>query len=63
MTDHHHGSHHHHGDAPASKPFHKDWRLWLAVILMLIGMGAYIVSLDESNPPGGPPQQPMPAAP
>jgi hypothetical protein len=32
--------------------FHKDWRLWVAVGLMLAAMGMYVLSLDESVQPG-----------
>jgi len=45
-------SHRHaeHGGRP--RKYHKDWRLWLAVVLMLLGMVIYVVTLDESRPLG-----------
>ncbi|MGB5423005.1 MAG: hypothetical protein WBN03_12645 [Desulfobacterales bacterium] len=30
------------------KKLHKDWRVWLAVILMLAAMIIYVLSLDDS---------------
>ncbi|MGE0535290.1 MAG: hypothetical protein AB7O68_09980 [Pirellulales bacterium] len=50
---HHHGDHHH-----ASSPrrgLHKDWRLWAAVVLMLVAMAAYVATMDESLGPDAPP--------
>jgi len=35
--------------AEASKGFHKDWRAWTALILMLLAMAAYILSGEESG--------------
>ena len=55
-NQHGHGHHQQH-HAPA-KGLHKDWRLWTAVVLMLIAIGAYILSLDEEVQPGGGPPQP-----
>ncbi|RJR42973.1 MAG: hypothetical protein C4567_06445 [Deltaproteobacteria bacterium] len=39
---------------------HKDWRMWVALGLMLAAMGMYVLSLDDSVQPeigagGGPP--------
>lgn len=65
----HHGNHDHeehkhpHG---GKRPMHKDWRLWVGVILMLAAIVAYVLTLDESLLPGGTPpdEQPrVPAAP
>ena len=42
---------HHHG--PAWKRLHRDWRVWVAVGLMLAAMLAYVASMDESLRPGG----------
>ena len=42
---------------------HKDWRLWLAVGLMLIAILTYVMTMDESLPPGGKVQPVVPAAP
>jgi len=46
---HHHAGHGH--DGPRKKPFHKDWRLWVVVALMLLGIIVYILTLDESVRP------------
>ena len=51
----HHGSHH-----DRWLP-HKDWRVYVAVALMLLGMFAYLATMDESLRPGEPPGQPVPA--
>jgi hypothetical protein len=51
---------HHHG--PLWKRLHRDWRAWVAVLLMLAAMFAYVMSDDEALQPGGKIQQPMPAA-
>jgi hypothetical protein len=50
MPEHDHAHHHHAGhehDHPRKKPFHKDWRLWVVVALMLVGIIVYILTLDE----------------
>lgn len=31
--------------------FHKDWRVWIAVIFMLIAMFTYVLTLDEAAVP------------
>lgn len=51
-----HAQHHH---EPQRTAWHKDWRTWTIVVLMLAAMGMYVASLDESDAPDG---QPMPAA-
>ena len=33
---------------PKRKRLHKDWRLWVAVILMLAAMIIYVLTLDDS---------------
>ena len=38
-------------DRSAERSFHKDWRLWLAVGLMLTAMIVYVLTLDESIVP------------
>ena len=42
------------GPVKASGVYNKrnHWLLWAGVILMLLAMFAYIISLDESAPPG-----------
>jgi hypothetical protein len=42
---------------------HKDWRVWLAVGLMLLAMLIYLMTMDESVQPGGKLQDAVPAAP
>ena len=39
---------------------HKDWKFWLAVCLMLVAMGIYVLTLDLSLQPGvaNPPASP-----
>jgi hypothetical protein len=42
MTEHDSQAHaKHHG-----RKLHKDWRLWLMVILMLVAMAIYLLTLD-----------------
>ena len=42
----------HHHQHPATghprKKLHKDWRVWLVVILMLAAIVIYVLTLDES---------------
>jgi hypothetical protein len=42
---------------------HRDWRVWVAVALMLVGMILYLMTMDESLQPGGKVNEPVPAAP
>ncbi|MCO6048077.1 hypothetical protein NG895_29600 [Aeoliella sp. ICT_H6.2] len=51
-----HNQHQHHNRRPGP---HKDWRVWTAVVLMLGAMVAYVMSMDESEVPGEPPQPAM----
>jgi hypothetical protein len=53
-----HNGHHAH----EKRPFHKDWRVWTIVVLMLIAMGIYVATNDESVAPGIAPAQQVPAA-
>jgi len=63
MTHHeHHGSSEQHGHGQRRRPLHHDWRLWVAVLLMLLAMFAYVASDNEALAPGGD-KQPVPAAP
>ena len=58
-----HGHHHNHQTHPhQSRPIHHKWWFWVAVILMLGSMFAYVMSDDESLQPGGGEGPPMPAA-
>ena len=42
---------------------HRDWRVYVGVVLMLIAMFVYLATLDEAVVPGGPVNQPVPLAP
>lgn len=48
---HHHAGHGHGHNHPRKKPFHKDWRLWVVVALMLLAIVVYILTIDESMRP------------
>jgi len=42
---------HHHGQSVSGKPrrkLHKDWRMWVALALMLAAITVYVLSLDDS---------------
>lgn len=58
-----HDKHHSGHPVPWSQRWHKDWRLWVVVVLMLVAMAVYVLSLDESIGPGGGEQPAVPAAP
>jgi hypothetical protein len=47
--DHNHSKHRHEekGGPNVWKP-HKDWRVWVALLLMLAAILAYVLSLDDS---------------
>jgi len=45
MTQHHHG---HSGSELPRKKMHKDWRVWVAVVLMLAAILIYVLTLDDS---------------
>jgi hypothetical protein len=53
----------HHQENKARRQFHKDWRVWLAVIVMLAALATYILTNDETLAPAPAPQQPAPAVP
>ena len=48
----------HHGHRPYWKRAHRDWRVWVAVCLMLAGMVIYIMTNDLAGWPRNRPQQP-----
>jgi hypothetical protein len=56
--------HHHHAESDKesvgfhrpSRNLHKDWRLWVAVGLMLVAMFAYVMTADLAWIPGNHPQ-------
>ena len=60
----HYGKSHPH-DRPSVRPYwrraHRDWKLWLVVIVMLGAMWIYLKTNDLSVRPGGQTQQPVPA--
>ncbi len=70
MSNHQKGWHHrdHHANPPerenraAWRRAHKDWRLWVIVGLMLLGILTYVMTMDEAVQPGGKVQEPVPAA-
>ena len=59
-TDRHHPHPHHSEKHPYWKRAHRDWKAWVAVILMLAAMWAYLRSNDLSVQPGGQKQQTVP---
>jgi hypothetical protein len=65
MTHHaHHDSakQHGHGREESKKiGIHKDWRLWIGVLLMLGAILVYVFTQDDSEVPAANPQ-PVPAA-
>ena len=42
---------------------HRDWRIYVGVILMLIAAFVYLATQDEAVGPGGRANPPVPAAP
>ncbi|MCA9233965.1 MAG: hypothetical protein KDA44_00740 [Planctomycetales bacterium] len=50
-SSHDHAGHH---NRPSRKGVHKDWRVWVVVLLMLGAMAGYILSMDESLEPAEP---------
>ncbi len=44
-TPHHHR---HPGTGQPRKKLHKDWRMWVAVVLMLAAILIYVLTLDDS---------------
>lgn len=42
---------------------HRDWRIYLGVVLMIIAAFVYLATQDESVGPGGAVSQQVPAAP
>jgi hypothetical protein len=61
MTHHHPQSGHEHQHS-AKQGIHRDWRLWVGVILMLAAMLVYVFSEDEALVPGEPLGEQVPAA-
>ena len=46
-NSHHHQHKHDHPHTSARKPFHRDWRVWTVVIIMLAAIGMYVLSNYE----------------
>ena len=65
MNQHDHGKHHHEQHHSNKKRgIHQDWRVWVAVVLMLGAMAMYVLSFDEEFQPGEDgPAQPVEAMP
>jgi len=58
----HHRSSHHHEEKPA-RQYHKDWRVWVAIVVILVAMGVYVLTNGEVLRPSTPPEPSVPAAP
>jgi len=52
----------HHEHRPYWKRAHRDWRLWIGVVLMLAAMFAYLMSDDLAWRPRLQPQRPVSGA-
>jgi hypothetical protein len=70
MSANRHGKHRKDPEAQAENDYarssywqvHKDWRMWVVVVLMLVGIFTYVMTMDEAVRPGAPVGQPVPAA-
>jgi hypothetical protein len=49
-----------HPHVPYWKRAHRDWKLWVAVLIMLGAMAVYITTVDLSVRPNGQTQQRVP---
>jgi hypothetical protein len=58
----HHHSGHHHDDKPR-RQYHKDWRVWIAVVVLLAALGTYVLTNGEVLRPAPAPQPSAPGAP
>ncbi len=54
---HHHNHEGHHHEGKPGRQFHKDWRIWLAVVVLLVALGIYVLTNGEVLRPA-PPAQP-----
>jgi hypothetical protein len=52
---HHDHSGHHHQDKPP-RQFHKDWRVWVVVVVILAAMAIYVLTNGEVIRRASPPQ-------
>jgi hypothetical protein len=48
----HHSDHHHEANSPR-RQYHKDWRLWVAVVVILAAMATYVLTNGEVLRPVG----------
>ena len=39
---------HHHKGRSSGRRLHKDWRVWMALLLMLAAIITYVLTLDDS---------------
>ncbi|MEI7683717.1 MAG: hypothetical protein WCL32_01730 [Planctomycetota bacterium] len=60
---HDHPHHSHESKSSWWKQPHRDWRVWVGIVLMIAAMAAYVLSFDESMRPGGVVKETVPAAP
>jgi hypothetical protein len=44
------------------RPFHRDWRVWVGVVLILVALASYVLTNQEVLWPAAPVPQPAPAA-
>ncbi len=51
------GEHVHHAGGPYGKRAHRDWRLWLGLLLMCVAITIYFMSDDLSLVPSSQPQE------
>jgi hypothetical protein len=59
-NEHSHGKDHQHEHQSPKKGIHRDWRFWVAIV-MLVAMGIYVATMDEAIEPGGQVNQEVPA--
>ncbi|HEV3298715.1 MAG TPA: hypothetical protein VG055_03705 [Planctomycetaceae bacterium] len=59
---HHDHSGHHHEDKPP-RQFHKDWRVWVVVVVILAAMATYVLTNGEVLRFAPPPPESAPVTP
>ena len=57
---HGHEQHGHLADDKPRRRFHKDWRVWVGVVLILAAMAVYVLTDNERLRPGRVLHQPVP---
>jgi hypothetical protein len=61
---HHQGHHHEHQhETRPGRQLHKDWRVWVALIVILAALATYVLTNGEVLRPAPPPQEAAPATP